>query len=104
MTSILTDPPPKKRKHNPAEHSDTTHSASKKKKERRHKATAPSEDALSSQTQKPRSSKDKGKSRASDHPSEFRVVNASLVLSVPPVFASDLRTGVEEMLDSMVMR
>ncbi|KIJ67752.1 hypothetical protein HYDPIDRAFT_165588 [Hydnomerulius pinastri MD-312] len=53
---------------------------------------------------KTKPAKDKGKSRASDQPSEFRVINASLVLSVPPVFASDLQAGVEEMLDSMVMR
>ncbi|KAF9237537.1 hypothetical protein BU15DRAFT_17488, partial [Melanogaster broomeanus] len=46
----------------------------------------------------------KGKSRASNQPGEFRTINASLVLSIPPVFSSDLRAGVEEMLDSMVMR
>ncbi len=36
--------------------------------------------------------------------SEFRVVNASLVLSVPPVFAANPLVGVQEMLDSMIMR
>ena len=36
--------------------------------------------------------------------SEFRIVNASLVLSVPPVFAANPLAGVQEMLDSMVMR
>ena len=35
---------------------------------------------------------------------EFHVVRASLVLSIPPIFASNPRVGVEEMLDSMVMR
>lgn len=35
---------------------------------------------------------------------EFMVVSASLVVSIPPVFASNPRAGVEEMLDSMVMR
>ncbi len=44
----------------------------------------------------------KGKGRATD--AAFRVVRASLAVSVPPVFASDLRGGVEEMLDSMLMR
>jgi DNA-directed RNA polymerase I subunit RPA43 len=53
---------------------------------------------------KTKSAKAKGKSRASNSSGEFRVINASLVLSIPPVFASDLRAGVEEMLDSMVMR
>ncbi|KAI0630225.1 hypothetical protein C8Q77DRAFT_1137057 [Trametes polyzona] len=44
---------------------------------------------------------DKGKSRASDD--AFRVVRATLTVPVPPVFAADLRGGVEEMLDSMLM-
>lgn len=35
---------------------------------------------------------------------EFQVVKASLVLSVPPVFAANPRAGVEELLDSMIMR
>ena len=45
---------------------------------------------------------DKGKGRATDD--AFRVVRASLTVSVPPVFAADLRGGVEELLDSMLMR
>lgn len=36
--------------------------------------------------------------------SEFRSVKASIVLAVPPVFANRLRDGVEEMLDTMIMR
>jgi DNA-directed RNA polymerase I subunit RPA43 len=47
--------------------------------------------------------KEKGKSKGSAA-SEFRVVSASLVVSIAPVFASNPRGGVEEMLDSMVMR
>ena len=35
---------------------------------------------------------------------EFCSVKASIVLSVPPVFANRLRYGVEEMLDTMIMR
>ncbi|KAF8973323.1 hypothetical protein BDZ97DRAFT_1780820 [Flammula alnicola] len=35
---------------------------------------------------------------------EFQVVKASLVVSVPPVFAANPRAGVDEMLDSMIMR
>ncbi|KAK0504857.1 hypothetical protein EDD18DRAFT_316500 [Armillaria luteobubalina] len=42
----------------------------------------------------------KGKERESD----FHVVQASLVLSIPPKFADDPKSGVNEMLDSMVMR
>ncbi|KAM5538915.1 hypothetical protein V8D89_007410 [Ganoderma adspersum] len=45
---------------------------------------------------------DKGKGRATDD--AFRVVRASLTVSVPPAFAADLRGGVEELLDSMLMR
>ena len=45
--------------------------------------------------------KDKGKRKADG---EFSVVQAELALSIPPVFASNLRAGAEEMLDSMVMR
>lgn len=35
---------------------------------------------------------------------EFRVIQASLPLSIPPVFANKLRAGAEEMLDSLLMR
>ena len=35
---------------------------------------------------------------------EFCSVKASIVLAVPPVFANRLRCGVEEMLDTMIMR
>ena len=45
--------------------------------------------------------KDKGKEKKS---SEFKLVRALLTVSIPPVFASNPRAGVEEMLDSMVMR
>jgi DNA-directed RNA polymerase I subunit RPA43 len=36
--------------------------------------------------------------------SEFELVQASLTLSIPPIFAADPLAGVHEMLDSMVMR
>ncbi|KAF8622343.1 hypothetical protein AX15_007076 [Amanita polypyramis BW_CC] len=39
-----------------------------------------------------------------EHDNEFYTVRASLALPIPPVFANDPRAGVEEMLDSMVMR
>ncbi|KIM69314.1 hypothetical protein SCLCIDRAFT_104057 [Scleroderma citrinum Foug A] len=49
--------------------------------------------------------KKRDKSRVSSRgPSEFCIINATTVLSIPPVFSSDLRAGVEEMLDSMIMR
>ncbi|KAJ6586842.1 hypothetical protein DFH09DRAFT_1141694, partial [Mycena vulgaris] len=49
-------------------------------------------------------SKGKGKATDTDADAEFQVVQASLVVSVSPMFASDPRTGVQEMLDSMIMR
>ncbi|KAI0066148.1 hypothetical protein BV25DRAFT_1797566 [Artomyces pyxidatus] len=52
---------------------------------------------------KPRKEKgDKKGKHAAD--SEFRTVSASVVLTVPPVFASKPRDGAEEMLDSLIMR
>lgn len=45
----------------------------------------------------------KGKERETMH-GQFRVVQASLQLSIAPVFANNLRAGAEEMLDSMLMR
>jgi len=48
--------------------------------------------------------RDKGKARATDEDGEFRVVRASMLVSIPPVFANNLRGGVQEMLDSLLMR
>jgi DNA-directed RNA polymerase I subunit RPA43 len=45
-------------------------------------------------------SNDKGKGRDR----EFQLVTSSMVVSVPPVFAGNPRAGVEEMLDSLIMR
>ncbi|TFY65227.1 hypothetical protein EVJ58_g2109 [Rhodofomes roseus] len=45
--------------------------------------------------------RDKGKGRATE---EFRVVRATMYISIPPVFANNLRSGAEEMLDSLLMR
>lgn len=49
-------------------------------------------------------SKGKGKRKMEDDASAFVVVSASTRLSIPPVFASKPLAGVEEMLDSMVMK
>ncbi|KAJ7084306.1 hypothetical protein B0H15DRAFT_939956 [Mycena belliarum] len=46
---------------------------------------------------------DKGKQKALGD-GEFQVVQAALVVSVPPMFASSPSTGVRELLDSMIMR
>ncbi|KAF5385752.1 hypothetical protein D9615_002481 [Tricholomella constricta] len=47
-----------------------------------------------------RQKKEKGKARDT----EFHVVKTSLMVSIAPVFAGNLRAGVDEMLDSMIMR
>ncbi|KAA1471754.1 hypothetical protein DENSPDRAFT_871742 [Dentipellis sp. KUC8613] len=55
-------------------------------------------------TEKKEGVKDKGKGKSHENASgEFRAVKASVVLAIPPVFASKPRDGAEEMLDSMVM-
>lgn len=46
----------------------------------------------------------KGTPRSSAVDGEFRVVKASVKVSIPPIFANDPMSGVEEMLDSLVMR
>ncbi|KAG2074674.1 hypothetical protein BDR04DRAFT_154245 [Suillus decipiens] len=73
----------KKRKHRA---SDADHDAPRKKKKEK----------LRQDMEKPQC--------AEPSTSEFRVTKATITLSVPPVFASNLRSGVEEMLDSMIMR
>jgi len=69
-------------------------------KKRKHLAT---EDHDAPRKKKEKLKHVKGK-RTDPSTSEFRVTKATLTLSVPPVFASNLRAGVEEMLDSMIMR
>lgn len=74
-------------------------------KKRKQTTDAPSETASKKHrkegaAKKENKKKDKGKGRET----EFQVVKASLVVSIPPIFTSDPRAGVEEMLDSMVMR
>ncbi|THH33250.1 hypothetical protein EUX98_g892 [Antrodiella citrinella] len=46
--------------------------------------------------------KDKGKAKEED--GQFKVFQATLALSIAPIFASNLQAGAEEMLDSMIMR
>jgi len=83
-----------------------TETLSKKRKLARMAAEASIPPPKSKKHKKEKSKKtDKGKSKASSSSeSEFNVVHASLIVSIPPVFASNPRAGVEEMLDSMLMR
>ncbi|TCD61702.1 hypothetical protein EIP91_008032 [Steccherinum ochraceum] len=83
----------KKRKHAPIEVSAGEPSTKRSKIEK-----------ASKKVHKEKKEKRKGKDKAGDGEGEFRVFQATLALSIPPVFASNLRAGAEEMLDSMVMR
>lgn len=51
-----------------------------------------------------RDKKGKGKGRQDDGQGEFKVVSASVSLSIPPVFSTSPMTGALEMLDSLTMR
>ncbi|KZT66361.1 hypothetical protein DAEQUDRAFT_730335 [Daedalea quercina L-15889] len=78
----------------------------KKAKKRKHAAADMGQEAEPStkrhKKEKDKSKKkDKGKGRVTE---EFRVILASMFVSIPPVFANNLRQGVEEMLDSLLMR
>lgn len=74
--------PLKKRKHE--DHSDIIEKSHKKSK---------------------KESKDKkGKGKDSTADGEFKVINASIILSVPPRFAMNPMAGVQEMLDTLIMR
>lgn len=86
-SAVMSASPSKKRKH--TDNASLPEGASRKKvkKEKKEKSKK----------------RDKGKAKDVDS-SEFKLVNASLVVSIPPVFANDPMSGVEEMLDSLVMR
>lgn len=79
----------KKRKHATEANGEPTPKRSKK-------------DGTSKDAKSKEQKRDKGKARADS--GEFKVLNATMSVSIPPVFANNLRTGAEEMLDSMVMR
>ncbi|THH00752.1 hypothetical protein EW026_g1827 [Hermanssonia centrifuga] len=89
----LSEQKTKKRKHAVAENLAAGEPSSKRSKTEKMK-----EKGKSKENEK---QKDRGKGRADG---QFNVVQASLALSIPPVFANNLRVGAEEMLDSMVMR
>lgn len=72
---------------------------SQKPKKRKH---VPIESTPDQQPSAKRAKKDKGKRKEVE--GEFRAVKAWLDVSVPPVFANNMKAGVEEMLDSMLMR
>lgn len=88
----------KKRKHAVADGVSSEPSA-KRSKTGKHKKEKRPKDADGRVKEK---RKDKGKAREDDN--QFKVISATLAISIPPVFANNLRAGAEEMLDSMVMR
>lgn len=59
-------------------------------------------DSPSKRAKKP--AKEDVKSIEKEHDREFNTVSASLVISISPLFANNTKGGVEEMLDSMIMR
>ena len=76
-----------------------TGTSTKKRKQANVEANVPAKKA-----RKDRHQKMDLKSKGKEKETEFHVVKTSVVLSIPPTFASHPRAGVEEMLDSMVMR
>lgn len=88
--AMSNSPITKKRKHleNGQAASGSSHKKAKKDKEQSGK----------------RDEKGKGRATEENADSAFRVVSATVVLSIPPVFSKDLMKGVHEMLDSLIMR
>lgn len=89
----------KKRKHVGADIGPSEPSAKRSKKEGKHKKDKRHKE-VDGQFREKR--KDKGKAREDEK--QFKVISATLAISIPPVFANNLRAGAEEMLDSMIMR
>lgn len=79
----------------------TTQTGTKKRKQATD--SEPHNATPSKKSKKAKKDKGKGKSKSGGE-SEFRVIKASLIVSIPPIFASNPRAGVEELLDSMLMR
>lgn len=90
MTTSIPVPTSHKKRKNAT---DPGHDSPKKKKKKKEK-----------NREKDKLMQDKEKSRIDPSTSEFLVTKATLKLSIPPLFASNLRAGAEEMLDSMIMR
>ncbi|KAG8957947.1 hypothetical protein FRC03_009668 [Tulasnella sp. 419] len=89
----------KKRKHHPSTPDAISHK--KSKKDRRKHTDAPISEVNKSDS----SVKFKAKQKPLHEQSqEFTVTRSSLLVSIPPVFANNPSTGVEEMLDSLVMK
>ncbi|KDQ21783.1 hypothetical protein BOTBODRAFT_123659 [Botryobasidium botryosum FD-172 SS1] len=97
----------KKRKHVaeslPVEEPSLKKSKKDKKKKDKHRQSHDGE--VSEKKKKSKSKRRHGDRDVKEHDaSQFIVKHATLSVSIPPVFASDPRDGVEQMLDSMVMR
>ncbi|TFK22581.1 hypothetical protein FA15DRAFT_671373 [Coprinopsis marcescibilis] len=64
----------------------------------------PAEGESTQPTKKLKKIQQNGKGKEKRHDSEFQIVSTTLSLSVPPIFARKPVSGVEEMLDSLIMR
>lgn len=67
-------------------------------------SVSPSKHRGKSNPEIPASPTANAKGKGKEKEGEFRVAHAEVTLSISPVFANDPRAGVEEMLDSMLMR
>ncbi|KIO32229.1 hypothetical protein M407DRAFT_66977 [Tulasnella calospora MUT 4182] len=94
----------KKRKERPSDSHLAKESHQHKKKKSKDKHRHAELDVAAPEVVSHHVSKKKGKRKMEDGESAFAVVSASIRLSIPPVFAAKPLAGVEEMLDSMVMK
>lgn len=94
----------KKRKERPSDShlAEESHHHKKKKSKDKHRHTEL--EVAAPEVVSHHASKKKGKRKMEEGESAFAVVSASIRLSIPPVFAAKPLAGVEEMLDSMVMK
>ncbi|KAJ3796192.1 hypothetical protein GGU11DRAFT_789349 [Lentinula aff. detonsa] len=100
MPSALTS---KKRKQTEPQESPLTSPKKKAKQNAISHFPNNTSDVSSTQHEKnERNTKGKGKGKGKE--TAFQVVQSSLVISVSPVFSSNPRAGIEELLDSMIMR
>ena len=83
-----------------------TEISSKKRKDRAEEVISVERAAKKMKRDKEKKAKrdKKPKLDATEGPQEFTLVHASMVISLPPVFAANPLKGVGEMLDSLVMR
>lgn len=81
---------------------ESPHAASSSKKAKTKSQTLVDSDIVPSVEKKKKKSKKHHKDDVSNQ--EFVRVKASMTISLPPIFVQDPTEGIEEMLDSMILR